>query len=76
MSDEQLIKLLENVRSQEIDRYTNHKLSGTIYIPDEQHMKTMAKAYELFMNTNPLHTDTFSSTKKFESEGKYIKQDC
>ncbi len=68
LPDDQLTQVLESIRDQEAHRYTNHKLSGTIYIPDEDHMKSMARAYELFMNTNPLHTDTFSSTQKFESE--------
>jgi len=68
MTDQALISMMENIKSQEIHKYNNHKLSGTIYIPDDQHCRTMAQAYELFMNTNPLHSDTFISTQKFESE--------
>ncbi|KAL0489716.1 sphingosine-1-phosphate lyase [Acrasis kona] len=68
MSDESLVSMMENIKSQEVHKYNNHKLSGTIYIPDDQHCRTMAQAYELFMNTNPLHSDTFLSTQKFESE--------
>ena len=46
----------------------NNKISGTIYSNKEYHKKIAGYMYDLYMYSNPLHTDLFPELNKMESE--------
>jgi len=46
----------------------NHKISGTIYSNKDYHKKIAGYMYDLYMYSNPLHTDLFPELNKMESE--------
>ena len=44
------------------------KVQGAVYDFDEEIIKVSAKAYEMFMWSNPLHADVFKGVRKMEAE--------
>jgi sphinganine-1-phosphate aldolase len=62
---DELLNRLQKIKDQD---HVSTKLSGTIYMPMDEHSKLLASTFALFMHTNPLHYDVFLSTKKFEAE--------
>jgi len=44
------------------------KVQGAVYDFDEEIIKISAKAYEMFMWSNPLHADVFKGVRKMEAE--------
>ena len=45
------------------------RMSGTLYVPSEEHKGLLDKAYCLFSLTNPLHADCFPSVRRPASYG-------
>ena len=43
------------------------KVQGAVYDFDEEIIKISAKAYEMFMWSNPLHADVFKGVRKMEA---------
>jgi sphinganine-1-phosphate aldolase len=68
MSASQLIDLLAKIRSFEQNKLNQRKLSGTVYIDNEEQTELLTKAFSMFIHVNPLHADVFPSGRKFESE--------
>ena len=44
------------------------KVSGTLYLEGEDHLKLLADAYAMFAHTNPMHGDVFPSVRRMEAE--------
>ena len=44
------------------------KVSGTLYLAGEDHMRLLSDAYSMFAHTNPMHSDVFPSVRRMESE--------
>lgn len=44
------------------------KVSGTLYLAGEDHLRLLSDAYAMFAHTNPMHSDVFPSVRRMESE--------
>jgi len=67
-SYEELVKRMENLAEQQsklVDR-----ISGGVYFSNfkPKHTELIAKAYEIFIHANPLHTFNFPAIRKMEAE--------
>lgn len=63
-----VIALLKESQQYDISKYGSQKLSGTIYLGDEEHTAFTNEAYGMFNLSNPLHADVFPNVRRFESE--------
>ena len=70
----EVLKKLETLHHHEVENYTTGRVSGGIYHGGEELSKLITKAFELFLLTNPLHSDLFPSVRKFESEVVSLNQ--
>ena len=44
------------------------KVSGTLYLEGEDHLRLLSDAYAMFAHTNPMHGDVFPSVRRMEAE--------
>ena len=44
------------------------RVSGAVYVYDEEHMDMLGDVYSLFCEANPLHPDVFPGVRKMEAE--------
>ena len=44
------------------------RVSGTLYLAGEDHLRLLSDAYGMFAHTNPMHSDVFPSVRRMESE--------
>ncbi|MBU2514865.1 aminotransferase class V-fold PLP-dependent enzyme [bacterium] len=64
----EIIGEMEYMRSSEDDRWKDGFVSGAVYHGDKDHIEFLNKVYALNSQTNPLHSDLWPSTTKFEAE--------
>ncbi len=65
---DEIIKEMEEMRSEEDNRWQEGFVSGAVYHGDKEHIEFLNKVYALNSQTNPLHSDLWPSTTKFEAE--------
>lgn len=59
---------IEQMATEERDRWQNGKVSGAVYQGDSDHIAFLNKVYSLQSQSNPLHLDIWPSGSKFEAE--------
>ena len=59
---------MESMAALEKDRWKNGYVSGTVYHGNEEHISFLNKVYATNSQANPLHSDLFPSTSKYEAE--------
>jgi len=65
---EEIIKEMEAFRSVEEARWKDGFVSGAVYHGDDEHIDFQNRVYAINSQSNPLHTDLWPSTTKFEAE--------
>jgi sphinganine-1-phosphate aldolase len=68
MSAEKVLEFMKTLRDRELSGYITGRVSGGIYHGGEELSKLIGQAFEMFVLTNPLHSDLFPSVRKFEAE--------
>ncbi|MDY6874957.1 MAG: aminotransferase class V-fold PLP-dependent enzyme [Chloroflexota bacterium] len=65
---EEILKMMETFRSIEEARWKEGFASGAVYHGDDEHIDFQNRVYAINSQSNPLHTDLWPSTTKFEAE--------
>ncbi len=65
---EEIIQEMEGMRSSEEAKWKDGFVSGAVYHGDSGHIDFLNKIYALNSQSNPLHSDVWPSTSKFEAE--------
>ena len=65
---EEILKQMEALRAREESRWKDGFVSGAVYHGDQEHIGFLNKVYALNSQSNPLHSDLWPSTTKFEAE--------
>lgn len=65
---EDILHVMKEMADKEHDRWADGYVSGAVYHGDQQHIDFQNKVYEMYSQTNPLHSDLWPSVTKFEAE--------
>lgn len=65
---ESILQEMEALRSLEEARWKEGFVSGAVYHGDDDHIDFLNRVYALHSQSNPLHSDLWPSTTKFEAE--------
>ncbi len=65
---EEILREMEALRCREASRWKDGYVSGAVYHGDEEHIRFLNRVYAIHSQANPLHSDLWPSTTKFESE--------
>lgn len=65
---EQIVKDMQALSALEEARWKDGFASGAVYHGDAEHIEFLNKVYALHSQSNPLHSDLWPSTAKYESE--------
>lgn len=65
---EDILKKMQDLASQEQDRWKDGFVSGSVYNGDAEHIEFLNKVYALTSQSNPLHSDIWPSINKYEAE--------
>lgn len=65
---EEIIREMEAMKSKEEQRWKNGFVSGAVYHGEEDHINFLNRVYAINSQSNPLHSDLWPSTTKFEAE--------
>lgn len=63
-----IIKEMEVLRAKEESKWQDGFVSGAVYHGDRDHIHFLNRIYTINSQSNPLHTDVWPSTTKFEAE--------
>ena len=63
-----IVKEMEELRSIEESKWKDGFASGAVYHGDDDHIDFLNKVYAINSQSNPLHSDIWPSTVKYESE--------
>lgn len=64
----EIIKEMEAMKAREAARWKDGFVSGAVYHGDEGHIDFLNQVYAINSQSNPLHSDIWPSTTKFEAE--------
>lgn len=67
-SREDILKTMTDMAELEKDRWKDGYVSGAVYHGDQQHIDFLNRVYEMYSQTNPLHSDLWPSVTKYEAE--------
>ena len=67
-SHEEILNEIEEITTLEESQWKNGYVSGAVYHGDNEHIDFLNRVYALQSQSNPLHSDLFPSSSKFESE--------
>ena len=60
---------LETMKNLDLKKYSDNKLSGTLYnIPDDNELKILKRCMDFYYKTNPLHADIYPSLISMEKD--------
>ncbi len=65
---QEIINLMNSLYSREEARWKDGYVSGAVYHGDENHIDFLNNVYAINSQSNPLHSDLWPSTTKFEAE--------
>jgi len=65
---EEIIREMGDLLAREEARWKEGFVSGAVYHGDEEHINFLNRVYALNSQSNPLHSDLWPSTTKFEAE--------
>ncbi|MBN2298106.1 MAG: aminotransferase class V-fold PLP-dependent enzyme [Deltaproteobacteria bacterium] len=68
ISREEIISEMEKLRTVEEKKWRDGYVSGAVYHGDQGHIDFLNTVYAINSQSNPLHSDIWPSTTKFESE--------
>jgi len=67
-SQEEILQEMEELKSVEESRWKDGFVSGAVYHGDQEHIDFLNRVYAINSQGNPLHSDLWPSTTKFEAE--------
>jgi len=65
---EEVLREMQAFKAREEARWKDGLVSGAVYHGDEEHIHFLNQVYALHSQSNPLHSDLWPSTTKFEAE--------
>jgi len=65
---DKIIKIMNELNAREEFRWKKGFVSGAVYSGEKEHTRFLNKVYALNSQSNPLHSDLWPSTIKYESE--------
>mmetsp|Transcript_8829 Transcript_8829/g.13407 ORF Transcript_8829/g.13407 Transcript_8829/m.13407 type:complete len:564 (-) Transcript_8829:85-1776(-) len=68
LSADEVLKLMSGLLEKEEHHWRSGKVSGVVYLGDDNHSKLLSEAYSMYALSNPLHPEVFPSVRKYESE--------
>ncbi len=68
ISKKEILDLMNEIKNKEEINWKSGYASGAVYHGDQEHIDFMNQVYALNSQSNPLHTDLWPSSAKFESE--------
>jgi len=63
-----ILQQLEDMKAREASRWKDGYVSGAVYHGDEKFLGFLNRVYAIHSQANPLHTDVWPSSAKFEAE--------
>lgn len=63
-----ILREMEELKSLEVSRWQDGFASGAVYHGDDEHIDFLNRVYAIHSQSNPLHSDLWPSTTKFEAE--------
>ena len=63
-----ILRQMEELQSKEASKWKHGFVSGAVYHGDDDHIGFLNKVYAINSQSNPLHSDVFPSSAKYESE--------
>jgi len=63
-----ILKEMEEIEAVETSKWKKGFVSGAVYHGDDEHIKFLNEVYAINSQSNPLHSDVWPSTAKYESE--------
>ena len=63
-----ILKEMEELNSREESKWKDGFVSGAVYHGDDDHIQFLNKVYAVNSQSNPLHSDVWPSSAKYESE--------
>ena len=63
-----ILQEMEELQSKEASKWKHGFVSGAVYHGDDDHIGFLNKVYAINSQSNPLHSDVFPSSAKYESE--------
>jgi len=67
-SRSEILNIMRKLRDREEAKWRKGFVSGAVYHGDEAHIDFLNKAYAINSQSNPLHSDVWPSTTKYEAE--------
>ncbi len=64
----EILNLMRQLKSREEAKWRKGFVSGAVYHGDEAHIEFLNRAYAINSQSNPLHSDVWPSTTKYEAE--------
>jgi sphinganine-1-phosphate aldolase len=65
---EEILNEMQELKSVEESRWKDGFVSGAVYHGDQEHIDFLNRVYAINSQSNPLHSDLWPSTTKFEAE--------
>ncbi len=67
-SHEEILEEMEAIREREAARWRSGYVSGAVYHGDDRHVEFLNKVYAINSQSNPLHSDLWPSTSRYDAE--------
>ncbi|GAM28723.1 hypothetical protein SAMD00019534_118990 [Acytostelium subglobosum LB1] len=68
MSHNEIITFMQRLMEKDESIWSTSKVSGCVYLGENEHSQLLNVAYSMFSLSNPLHPEVFPSIRKFETE--------
>ncbi len=68
ISKDEILKQMSEFKQKEQDKWKNGFVSGAVYHGDNEHIEFLNKVLAINSQSNPLHSDIWPSTAKYEAE--------
>ena len=68
LKKKEILKMVKELCEEEEKKWKEGYVSGAVYHGDEKHINFLNRIYALSSQSNPLHSDIWASTIKFEAE--------
>lgn len=68
LTHDEILRILTTNITREAEKWRAGKVSGVVYLGQDDHTRLVNEAFTLYSLSNPLHADLFPSLRKFESE--------
>lgn len=68
LSSAEILPEMQAMAEHERERWQSGQVSGAVYHGGAEHLRLLSDVYALYSQSNPLHSDVWPSTSKYEAE--------